>query len=1052
MKSLITYFFRYPVNADLITVALLIAGILGMKSITSNFFPETDSKIILIQIVYPGASPDEIEEGIVIKIEDNLKGVAGVDQVKSTSIENAATITVEVKDAKETDEILQDVKNAVDRISSFPIGMEPPVIFKQDQINFAISFAVSGDVNLETLKRYGRLIETELRSREFISQVELSGFPPQEIEIALDQDKVRALGLSFDEVSAAIRSANLESTGGKIKGSDEELLIRGKFKEYYANELGDIVVRAEADGRIIRLSEIAILTDKWSESNPSRSSFNGDPSVVVTVNNLIGEDMLNITEEVRNYIDDWNSKESEVKLSIIRDGSVVLNQRIELLSWNGVVGFILVLVILALFLNTRLAFWVALSIPVSFAGMFIVAHLVGLTINVISLFGMILVIGILVDDGIVIAENVYSHHEKGKSRIRASIDGTLEVLPSVVSAVITTVIAFSAFFFIEGRLGDIFSEMATVVIITLVFSLIEGAFILPAHIGHSKAMSKDKSPGLIERKTKSLLAFMRDRMYAPSLRFAMGNRLFTFLAVVSLFIIVVIGGIGSGFVKTTFFPFIESDNININLQMYAGTRETITQETLNRMESAVWEINAELKAQREDSLDVVVGIDKRLGPNTYDGSLNVILLDGERRNMKVLEITAMIRQRIGTIYGVENLTFGSFSPFGKPISVSLLGNNSKELQAAHAELKAELNEISDIKDVVDNNQKGLKEILVSLKPKAYLLGLSEQDVLNQLRQGFFGQEVQRLQRGIDEVRVWVRYAENDRARISDLEEVRIRTQDGRQFPLSELADLKQERGIVAINHLYGQREMQVSADIAKSTVSASDVMANVRADIIPPILAKYPSVRASYEGQNREQIKSQKSIGTVMPLIFGLMLLVIIITFRSIWQGVMVFLLIPFGFVGVVLGHGVHSAQISLFSILGMIALIGILVNDALVFVAAFNQNLKEGMTVKESVYEAGLSRFRPILLTSVTTIAGLAPLILNKSFQAQFLIPMAISVAYGLLIVTLLTLIILPVYLLFLNDVRCLVKRIWTGQKPDRESVEPARIEANQIAHEDED
>lgn len=1052
MKSLITYFFRYPVTADLITAALLIAGILGMKSITSNFFPETESKIVLIQIVYPGASPEEIEEGIVIKIEDNLKGVAGIDQVKSTSLENSATITVEVKDAKETNEILQDVKNAVDRISSFPIGMEPPVIFKQDQINFAISFAVSGDVNLETLKRYGRQIETELRTKEFISQVELSGFPPQEIEIALDQDKVRALGLSFDEVSAAIRSANLESTGGKIKGSNEELLIRGKFKEYYANELGDIVVRAEADGRIIRLNEIAILSDKWSESNPSRSSFNGDPSVVVTVNNLIGEDMLNITEEVRNYIENWNSKASEVKLSIIRDGSVVLNQRIELLSWNGVIGFILVLVILALFLNTRLAFWVALSIPVSFAGMFIVAHLVGLTINVISLFGMILVIGILVDDGIVVAENIYSHHEKGKSRIRASIDGTLEVLPSVVSAVLTTAIAFSTFFFIEGRLGDIFSEMAKVVIITLVFSLIEGAFILPAHIGHSKAMSKGKSPGLIERKMKNYLAYMRDNLYAPILRFAMGNRLFTFLAVVSLFIIIVIGGIGSGFVKTTFFPFIESDNININLQMYAGTRETITQETLDRMETAVWEINSELKAQREDSLDVVVGIDKRLGPNTYDGSLNVILLDGERRNMKVLEITAMIRQRIGANYGVENLTFGSFSPFGKPISVSLLGNNAGELQAAHAELKAALNEITDIKDVVDNNQKGLKEVLVSLKPEAYLLGLSEQDILNQLRQGFFGQEVQRLQRGIDEVRVWVRYTETDRSKISDLEELRIRTSDGKQFPLSELAELKQERGIVAINHLYGQREMQVSADIGNSTVSASDVMANVRAEIIPAIISKFPSVRASYEGQNREQLKSQKSIGTVMPLIFGLMLLVIIITFRSIWQGVMVFLLIPFGFVGVVLGHGVHGAQISLFSILGMIALIGILVNDALVFVAAFNQNLKAGMSVKESVYKAGLSRFRPILLTSVTTIAGLAPLILNKSFQAQFLIPMAISVAYGLLIVTLLTLIILPVYLLFLNDVRCLVKLIWTGQKPDRESVEPARIEVNQIAHEDED
>jgi multidrug efflux pump subunit AcrB len=1052
MKSLITYFYRYPVAGDLITVTLLIAGLIGMKSITSNFFPETDSKIISIQLVYPGASPEEIEEGIVIKIEDNLKGVAGIDQVKSVSRENSAAITVEVKDAGETDEILQDVKNAVDRISSFPVGMEPPVIFKQEQINFVISFAINGEVNLETLKSYARQIEIELRSKELISQVELSGFPPQEIEIGLDEEKVRALGLSFDEVSRAIRTANIETTGGKVKGRDEELIIRGRFKEYYAKDLGDIVVRANPDGRIIRLNEIAVISDRWSEDNPSRSSFNGRPSVVVTVNNLIGEDMLTIADEVKDFITSWNEKDHPVRLDIIRDGSIVLNQRIDLLVSNGIVGFILVLVLLALFLNTRLAFWVALSIPVSFAGMFVVAHLIGLTINVISLFGMILVVGILVDDGIVIAENIYSHHEKGKSRFRASVDGTLEVLPSVVSAVLTTVIAFSAFFFLEGRLGEVFVEMAKVVIITLVVSLIEGAFILPAHVGHSKSMNRDKKPGKLEVVMKKFLAFLRDRMYAPSLNFAMNNRLFTFLSAVSLFIIIVIGGMSSGIVKSTFFPFIETDNINVTLQMFAGTRETITQQTLDRMEEAVWEVNAELKSKREDSLDVVLGIDKRIGPTSYDGSLNIILLDGETRNMRVLEITAMIRQKIGPVYGVENLTFGAFSPFGKAVSVSLLGNDLDELDAAMKELKSALTQLTDIRDVVDNSQQGLKELMVSLKPKAYLLGLTEQDILNQLRQGFFGQEVQRLQRGIDEVRVWVRYKESDRNQISDLEDIRIRTADGRQFPLADLAELKEERGIVAINHLYGQREMQISADIASPSVSASDVMSNIRNVILPPILSKYPTVRASYEGQNREQLKSQKSIGQVMPLIFGLMLLVIIITFRSVWQGVFVFLLIPFGMIGVTLGHGIHAAQISLFSILGVIALIGILVNDALVFVAAYNQNLKEGMKVREAVLEAGLSRFRPILLTSVTTIAGLAPLILNKSFQAQFLIPMAISLAYGLLVITFLTLLILPVYLLFLNDMRVWIVWLWTGKKPSQESVEPAVKEANRLAHENED
>jgi len=1052
MKALITYFFRYPIAADLLMVGFLVAGWVGMGRITSNFFPETDSKIINIQIVYPGASPEEIEEGIVIKIEDNLKGVAGIDNVKSVSRENAASVTVEVQKADETDEILQDVKNAVDRISSFPVGMEPPVIFKQDQINFAISFAVSGDVDLRTLKRYARQIETELRSMELISQVELSGYPEEEIEVGLDEDKLRAMGLSFNEVAAAIRAVNLETTGGKIKGPVEELIIRGRFKEYYASDLADIVVRANADGSIIRLGEVATLTDKWAEDDASRSSFNGKPSVVITVNNLIGEDMLSITEAVNDFIALWNQSGKEVRLDVIRDGSIVLRQRMDLLIDNGIMGFVLVLIVLALFLNLRIAFWLAISIPVSFAAMFIVAEPLGMTINVISLFGMILVIGILVDDGIVIAENIYSQHEKGKSRMRAAIDGTLEVLPSVVSAVLTTVVAFSAFFFIEGRLGDVFSEMAKVVILTLVFSLVEGAFLLPAHIGHSKALDRGAKTSVLENTTKKILMRFRDGAYAPTLRFALKHKLFTFLALISLFIVIVIGGIGGGMVKTTFFPFIESDNINITLNMFAGTREHITESTLDRMEQAIWEVNAELKSQRADGKDVVLGIDRRQGPLSSDGSLNVILLDGETRNMRQLEITGKIRQKIGPVYGAENLTFGNFSPFGKAVSISLLGNDLAELGGAVGELKSHMQGLAEIKDVVDNDQEGLKEVSVELKPKARALGLNEQEVLAQLRQGFFGLEVQRLQRGIDEVKVWLRYGEKDRSGVGNLEDLRIRGADGRTYPLSEIAELRESRGIVAINHLYGEREIQVSADISGPSVSAADVMAGLRAEVVPAILAKYPSVRASYEGQNREQMKSQKSIGTVMPAIFAIMLFIIILTFRSFPQGFMVFLLIPFGLIGVTLGHWVHNAQISLFSILGMIALIGILVNDAIVFVAAYNQNVKDGMNVKDAIVEAGLSRFRPILLTSVTTIAGLAPLILQKSFQAQFLIPMAISVAWGLLVITLVTLIVLPVFIMTLSDLRVLLARIWAGKRIPAELLEPARKEAIAFAHEEDD
>lgn len=1039
MNTIIRYFIKYPLTGDVIMIAILLAGLVGMVNLRSNFFPEVPTKTISVQIVYPGASPEEIEEGVVAKIEDNLKGIAGLDQVQSVCTENAATITVTVLDEKETDEKLQDVKNAVDRIASFPVGMEPPIIFKQEAVNFAISFAVAGDLDLVNLKARARTIEDDLRAIDGISQVELSGFPDEEIEISINEDRMLALGLNFTEVATAIRASNLETTGGKIKTEREELLIRGRFKEYYAKDLRDIIIRAEADGRSITLGDIASVKDRWSDSDPSRNWFNGMPATVVTVNNLIEEDILTITEMVRAYIDDYNTKYSDVQLHIIRDGSVTLNQRIDLLVSNGIFGFILVVVFLALFLNVRLAFWVALAIPVSFAGMFVLAQLAGITINVISLFGMILVIGILVDDGIVIAESIYQKYEEGFSRFEATIQGTLEVLPAVFSAIVTTMVAFSMFFFIEGTLGDFFSEMAVVVMLTLLFSLVEGALILPAHVGHSKALDRYHKPSALESTMKKVMDWMRNRLYAPVLRFAMNNTWVTFGIIVAIFMVTVPGLIGGGFVKTTFFPFIEGDNITVNLTMASGTRENITKDALDRIEAAAWEISQELQSQREDSLEMVVAVDKRVGPSTYQGTINIQLLDGETRDMGVLEVTGMIRERVGAIYGADNVSYATFSPFGRPVSVSLLGNNLDELSAAAEELRIEMEKREDLKDVIDNNRQGLKEVNIKLKPQAEYLGITRQEILSQLRQGYFGAEVQRLQRGEDEVRVWLRFAEDDRISVGQLSEVRIRTLSGLEVPLEEVAEIEVERGIVAINRLYGKREVQVSADLASSSASATDANSDIRDRVVPEILKHYPSVSVSYEGQNREQMRSQQSIQSVMPLIFALMLFVIILTFRSPLQGVVVFGLIPFGLIGVSLGHWFLGAQISLFSILGVIALIGILVNDALVFVASFNTNIKEGKKFDQALWDAGMSRFRPIILTSITTIAGLGPLILNKSFQAQFLIPMAISVAFGLLFITLIILVLLPIFLIWANPVHGFWVWVRTGRYPEVEEREPA-------------
>ena len=1039
MKGLARFFIRYPLAADLLMILLFIAGVYGLLHMRSTAFPEVESRIITIQTVLPGASPEEIEEGIILKIEENLKGVTGVERVSSVSQENAGVITVEALKGFDTEKVLDDVRNAVDRIPSFPVGMEPPVIFRNENIGFAISFALSGPVDLKTLKAFARRTQTELLAREGISKVTLNGFPAEEIQIAVREKDLEAFRMTFAEVEQAVRAANLDLTGGTIKGEKEELLIRARNKGYFADDLLDIPVRRTPEGQVILLREVATVTDRWSDS-PDRSWMNGQPSVVITISNTLSEDILSITDEVKEYIDDFNAKNDLVKATLVRDGSKVLRQRLDLLISNGIQGFLLVLLFLSLFLNWRLAFWVALSIPISFAGMFLVAYWMGITINVISLFGMIVVVGILVDDGIVIAENVYQYYERGVPRAKAALEGSINVIPSVVTSVLTTVIAFSSFSFLDGRIGDIFSVLGVVVILSLLFSLAEATFILPAHLAHSNGLRHDIKPGRVQRFFERLLDTMKRKWYAPLLRFALRHPM-SMVAICTALLFLSLGLVSGGFVKTTIFPVIPRDNIAVNLRLPAGTREDITRDLLLRIQAVAEEVNDEFSEKYfGGKYRPIENIELKVGPTTYQGTLDLSLLDSEiRDSISATLISDAIRDRLGPVPQAEVLAFALPSPFGKPIAVSLLGNDYPSLKAAVEELRGELSSLTELRDVTDSNQEGLQEIHLRLKEKAMGMGITTRDIIAQVRQGFFGAEVQRLQRGEDEVRVWVRYGEDDRRDIDRLAEMRIRFPDGRAIPLAELAELEVRRGIIAIYHLDGLREIKVEADIARTDVSVTDINQDLRQNLVPAILAKYPSVKASFEGQNREQMKTVDSARIVLPVMLLLMFFAVAVTFRSLSQTLIVFSLIPFGFSAVVMGHWSLDLQISLFSFLGILALVGIQVNDGLVLVTTFNERMQKGDRVVRALFEASLSRFRPILLTSLTTIAGLAPLMLEKSFQAQFLIPMAASVAFGLALVTLLTLILLPAILIMTNRIKTWAVLQWEGVRPAAHLVEPA-------------
>jgi len=1038
VKGIIRYFVRYPVLGNAVFLAIFLFGFLAFKGMKTTFFPDVPSDTIFISASYPGASPEEIEEGVTLKIEDKLKGVTGIDRVTSTSSENSAMITIELLPGYDANDLLQEVTNAVDQISSFPADLEKLRVYKMEMTDFVVAYSIYGDVDLRVLKTYARRIERDLRNELGISKITLSGFPEEEIEVSLREEAMRSYGLTFSEVASAVSRANLKVTGGTIRGADEEFLIRADNKGYYAADLENLVVRTNDSGGIVRLRDVAGVRDRWSE-DPNRTYFNGKPSVTIDIEKTSDEDMFDIAEKVAGYMREFDEKHDEISISKLRDGSAIVRERAEILTGNGIIGIILVVMFLSFSLNPRMAFWVALSIPLSFTGMFLLGIWYGLTINVVSLLAMILVVGILVDDGIVIAESIYQEHEKGAKPIDAALKGTMSVLPSVVAAVFTTIVFFMIFLSLDGAFGQRFKDIGFVVIATLLISLVEGIFILPGHIAHSRAIRGEpgKKTWLL-KKSEAFIHFQRDRLYAPVLRFCIDNPVITVVVPVAL-MFVTVGALQGGIVKMTFFPIIERDNVQVTLEMPAGTRETVTDSILAGMEKKVWQVNENYREQHGGQGELIEAIGRSIGPSAYEGGLRVSLVESQRREWSSMKVANVIREKIGDIASAEKLQVGGLGLWGMPVSIALKSDNLEQLRGAKGYLEEELKKMPELKDVSDNDPPGLREVRVKLNPKALALGLTVSDVMGQVRSGFFGYEAQRILRGIDEVKIWVRYDEADRSSIRDMEQMRIRLADGRAIPLVELADISIRRGVSAVNHIDAQRVVKVEADIADSRESVPDLLERIEAGVLPALMDEYPDVRYDFEGQSRESGKTTGSMKRIFPMLFGLMFLLVVFSFRSFLQAAMVFVMIPFSLVGVVWGHFVQGFILSILSLFGVVALIGIVINDSLVFVNTFNSRLREGVPFKDAVFEVGINRFRPIVLTSLTTIAGLGPLMFEQSRQAQFLTPMAISVAYGLLFGTMLTLAMLPAMLVILNRSKVFLQGLFTGVKPSPESVEPA-------------
>lgn len=1028
MRKLVSVFVKYPFYANLIIALFLIAGVFGIFQMNKSFFPETTPKFITVQVSYPGASPKEMEEGITMRVEEAIRGIVGIKEVTSTSSENFAVVRIETTGQYDLDETLMDVKNSIDGISSFPVDAEKPIVFKERSKSMAAFMGLVGKdgTTLLQLKELADQIEFDLLTSGAISQVTVSGYPPLEISVEVSEENLLAYNLTFSDIARVISVNNQDISGGQIKSSEEEVLIRTRNRSVNPQRIGDIVLRANADGSLLRIRDIATIEIQFFD-NSSSGYMNGQRSVSFNIQKLPEEDLSKISDYLHEYVATFNDAHPNATLEITYDFLAMLGQRLNMLYENGAIGLILVLISLGLFLNFRLSFWVAFGIPMSFLGMFMIAHMYDITINMISLFGMILVIGILVDDGIVIAENIYSHFEKGKSPRLAAVDGTMEVLPAVLTSVTTTIVAFLPSFFVTGQLEFMY-EMAFVVVFALAFSLFEAFFVLPGHIGNNRVMRRNenrKGIGVKIRKgLDKFLGFMRDKIYAAVLKRVIAYRWFVVTIPIGLMLITA-GLMGGGIIKSTIFPSIPFDQFNVDIAYKPGTGEQITLSKLKEMEKKIWEVNDELKTEYIDSLDYIEYTFVSTGfafegqeSGAHAGNIFILLDNLEDAPFNSFDVVSRVREKIGFIPEAEKFTVEGRNTFGDPIAVSLLGENVEELKKASAYLIERMTQIDALNNIRDNNALGKREIKLKLKPKAYFMGLDYGSISQQVRQGFFGGQAQRLQKGKDELRVWVRYPEDGRSNMGQLENMKIKTAMG-EFPLSELADYEVTRGPVNIQHYNSHREIRVIAGVNDPNEAIPPLLEEIENNIIPEMQGRYPGVDYIFQGQAKEGEQSNKELIVGFSVAFIVILFILMLHFKSSGAGLIVLMMIPLAWMGAVWGHGLEAKPVSMLSMWGMIALSGVIINDAVVFLQKYNTNLREGFTVFQSVLDAGKSRFRPIVLTTLTTSVGLYPIILEPSFQAQFLKPMAITLAYGVLIGTAFILLFFPVLILVKNDLK---------------------------------
>ena len=1023
---------RNGVAANLLMVFLLFAGIVALGSLVQEVFPEFSLDTVEITVSYPGATPEEIEESILQKIEEQVEAVEGVDEITGTAAEGFGTVMVELKSSADISKALDDIKAEVDQITSFPAEAENPEIREVTNRLSVIRILVHGNASERAIKETAYRLEDALAALPEVSFVETTGIRDYEISIEFDRSRLQAYGLTLQDVAARVRAGSLDLPAGSIETDTEQVRVRTLGQNYTQQQFEDIVLISQPDGTEIRLGQVARIVDGFEDAD-LETRYDSQPAAMVEVFRTSDERVLDIVDAVMPYLDEFRpTLPAGLEVSVWEDSAEMLQDRIDLLVKNAGLGLLLVVIALALFLHIRLAFWAAVGIFIAFVGTLAIMYVLGVSINQMSLFGFILAIGIVVDDAIVVGENIFAEREKGRRGITAAIIGARRIARPVTFAILTTIVAFIPLLFVPGLIGSFLDPIPFVVISVLALSLVEALFILPNHLSHLPAPGtpprfaflqklEDLRQGIDER-----LKRFTDGPLRRALEFATGSPPIIISTALAA-IILTVSLVPAGILRTEFLPDVEGDYIISRIELPEGSAFADTRRVVVQVEAGAREAINRLQSERDpddDTPDLLAGMytvigqqNAQRGPDGQTGqqsphlaTVALRLPSAANREISALVVEDQWRQSVGDIPMTKSLTFSAnLVDIGAAVQVEVSHPNNHLLPEISAQLVNELNTIAGVFDVESDLDQGLKEVQLELKPAARNLGITLDYLATSVRAAFFGQEALRIQRGREEVRVYVRLPESQRNAIEDVREFQIRTPGGRFVPLSELADVEIGRSPARIQRKDGQRVVTVTADVDARVVTGNQVAQTLENDIIPALAETYPGLSHAFGGEQEEQAQSFGALGQMFLLVLCVIYALLAIPFRSYVQPLVVMAAIPFGMIGAAIGLLLLDLSLGMLSIFGIIGLSGVVVNNSLVMIDFINEKRRDGMPAREAIIEGSLERFRPIMLTALTTFLSVTPLVLETSFQAQFLIPMAASIGFGILFATGILMLLVP-------------------------------------------